>query len=423
MKPFPPSDYIPAQSTIAGIEVYMPRPAAAEKHEKVVNFKCPQCDGTTAFSTDDGGITCGYCGHHEAPQKEVVGKQAEEFEFKTAIIKRATHGWGIERNELQCQTCAALTVVPTDSLTHTCPFCGSNQVIQHKAPQDVLRPRFLVPFQVEKEKCASIAREWLGSSWMTPSSLKKLASIDEFVPVYIPYWTFDANTTGHWQAEVGHTETRRVRTSDGWKTETVTVWRWESGTARLNHDDLLVSGTSRLSELLLSQVQNYNTQELVNYEASYLVGLQAQAYDVELEPAWEKGRHEMREKTRQACRSQASTSKIRNFSMKLDFSDESWRYILLPLYIAVYNYENKRFQVMVNGQTGKIAGQRPVDWIKVWLAVAACMAPGLILGFIALITLALGVGAFIGMVAFILLAVGLIVSVQMVMKAQKLDDI
>ena len=178
-----------------------------------------------------------------------------------------------------------------------------------------------------------------------------------------------------------------------------------------------------MSALLLEQIKSYNLHQLAPYEPTYLAGHQAQAYDIPLEAAWETARHDMRERTRVACRAQASTSRIRNFSMNLDFSDESWRYILLPVYLANYTYEQKNYQVIINGQTGAIAGQRPVDWLKVWLAVAGMLAPGLILGIIGLITLIFGgLGLFIGIIGFILLIIGLIVSMKLVTTAQGMDD-
>ncbi len=131
----------------------------------------------------------------------------------------------------------------------------------------------------------------------------------------------------------------------------------------------------------------------------------------------------MRAETRSACRSQASSSQIRNFSMSLDFADESWRYVLMPVYLAVYNYEGETYQVMVNGQTGDIAGQRPVDWTKVWLVVAALLAPGVLLGILGLFTAILGVGIIALIVAFILLVIGGIISVIIVGKAKEMDDV
>jgi len=114
---------------------------------------------------------------------------------------------------------------------------------------------------------------------------------------------------------------------------------------------------------------------LVNYDPDYLAGSIAQAYDIELEHAWRLGRKSFREITRRACRNQASSSKIRNFSMELEFHDESWRYILLPVLMASYQFDNQTQRIVINGQTGKIFGQRPVDWRKVRNASLASGVP------------------------------------------------
>jgi predicted RNA-binding Zn-ribbon protein involved in translation (DUF1610 family) len=421
---FPPPNFIPAESAVEGIEIYMPAPEKEEDHREIVDFKCPQCGAVTAYSAADGGLTCTHCGYYEPPQKAVVGKGAEEFEFTVETMERAAHGWGEARKELQCQGCGAYTSVPTDALTHTCPFCGSNKVIQREAPQDILRPRFLIPFKIEADKCQNLSREWLGSSWMTPGALKRLARVADFTGIYLPFWTFDSITDADWKAEVGHTKTERYFSNGEWKTRTKTVWKWENGHVHLFHDDLLVEGTTRVSAVLLDRIKGYNLNQLAPYEPKYLAGLQAQSYDIPLESAWETVRHEMRERTRRACRAQASTSKIRNFSMNLDFSEESWRYILLPVYLAIYHYQDQSYQVMVNGQTGKVSGQRPVDWFKVWLAITGLLAPGLTIGIIGIITLIFaGLGLIIGVIGFMLLVIGLVIAFNIFRKAQAMDDV
>ncbi len=110
--------------------------------------------------------------------------------------------------------------------------------------------------------------------------------------------------------------------------------------------------------------------------------------------------------------------------MDLDFSAESWRYILLPVYVAAYSYLDKTYQVMVNGQTGTIAGQRPVDWTRVGLVAAIIAAPGLLLCLLGLLTLVFGgVGAAIGAFGLFLLVIGIVIDVVIISKAMSLDDI
>jgi hypothetical protein len=421
---FPPPGYIPAPSRLAGIEIFMPAPPDSAPQLEIVDFKCPQCGAATAFSAADGGLTCSHCGYYEAPEKAVVGKRAAQFEFTVETMERATQGWGAERKELACQDCGATTTIPADSLTHTCTFCGSNQVIQRQAAQDILRPRFLIPFKLEPDACQKITGEWLGSSWMTPAALQKLAALAKFNGVFLPFWTFGATTRADWKAQVGHTRTERYYENGEWRTRTVTDWVWESGQATLKIEDLLQPGTARLSARLLKEVKSYNLSELAPYEPKYLAGLQAQAYDIPLEKAWEAGRQEMRERSRQECLSQASSSQVRSFSMNLDFADESWRYVLLPVYLATYTYESKPYQVMVNGETGKITGQRPADWNKIWLVIALLLAPGLLLSLLGLLTIPFaGAGLAIGGFGFVLLVIGLVIGLILYGKANALDDL
>jgi len=421
---FPPPGYIKSKSSIDGIEMYKPIPVEESDYKPVIDFLCPQCGATTGFNVADGGLTCTHCGYYEALSNRTVGKKATKFEFTLETMERDSQGWGEIRNELECQQCGACVTISIESLTHTCAFCGSNKVIQRRAPQDQLRPRFLVPFGFQVEECRNISHDWLGSSWLTPSNLRNIAKRTAFSGFYVPFWTFSAVTNASWKAEVGHEKRKRYYQDGEWKERVEIEWRWEKGNIQLIHEDLLVNGSSRFSHLLIEKINEFNLIDLVEYDPKYLAGLQAQAYDTNLESAWTDGRDIMRELTREACLQQASTSMVRNFSMKLEFSDEAWRYILLPYYFASYKYDNNSYQVMINGQTKAIAGQRPVDWTKVWLAIVAILSPGMFLGVIGIITLIFGgIGILIGGAGFFLLIVGLIISFFILRDAQAMDDI
>jgi hypothetical protein len=253
-----------------------------------------------------------------------------------------------------------------------------------------------------------------------------LAHGTDFTPIYIPAWTFDAKTSADWKAEVAHTKTRTTGFGKNRRTETYTEWRWESGQVNKAYDDLMVNGASNLSETLLSHVKKFDLRELVVYSPEFLAGVQAQAYDVSLDDAYQRGRHAMREHTKEACKSQATSRRMHNFSMNLNFSEESWRYILLPLYIAVYHYNNKPYQILVNAQTGAVTGQRPVAWQKVSLILGATLLPAVFLALFGSLMLAYS-SAEAGNVAFILAAVvgfiALIFAGVTISRAVKMDDI
>lgn len=420
MKPFPPPNYVQVKSLLPGFEVYVP--AQEKTKEEIQEFKCPNCGAVTSYSINQAGLACEHCGYQEKVLADVVGTQAEQFEFSLDNLAKATHGWGEERKELKCLSCGAEIAIPAESMAATCAFCGSNKVVQASASQDQLRPKYLIPFKIDTQKCKQIAREWLSKSWMVPKELKNYASMDGFTAIYLPYWTFHAITKASWQAEVGHQVSERYydSSSKSWKTRTKTVWRWESGNAGLDIADLLVAGTERVSARHLGNVDHFDLSDIVTYAAVYLAGMQAKGYDRPLEPAWEIARDVMREKTKTACISQASTSQVRNFSMKLNFSDESWRYLLLPVYLAAYQFNGKTYHAIVNGQTGEISGQRPVNWQKIWLVIAMILVPGALTGLVGLlISTSSENGFLIGILGFAMLVIGVIVAIVILVNANK----
>jgi predicted RNA-binding Zn-ribbon protein involved in translation (DUF1610 family) len=422
---FPPVGYIQVASSIDGIEIYKLAPPSDENRSEIVSFNCPQCGATTAYSAKDGGLKCVHCGYYESPHEMKVGIRAESREFTVETMKQVSKGWGVPRKELECQNCGSVTTLPVQMLAHTCAFCGSNKVIQRDAYQDLLRPKYLIPFKIDIQQCPGITNRWLGSSWMTPPQLGKIGDIQSFVSIFLPFWTFDSKTEAMWKAEVGQIKTEGYYDPDSkkHKTRTVTEWRWESGHASLNFENLLVVGTNLLSKVLIDQMKVYQLAELVAYEPKYLAGFQARANDVPLNIAWEQARSEMREQTRSVCLGQASTSQVRNFSMTLDFRDEGWSYLLLPAYIAAYSYQGKIYQLLINGQTGVIAGQRPVDWVKVWAVIIALVTPGILFGLLGLLTVAFGgVGLVIGGIGFFLLVIGIVIAISIGVQAQRMDD-
>lgn len=423
MYEFPPTGFISETSKVEGILVFKPAPINEPGEKAEVEFKCPQCGATTVYNVAEQSLICQHCGYIDPAVNREIGKNAGEQEFTLNVLDEANQGWGEERKEMGCGQCGGVVSVPVENLSHTCPFCGSNKVIQRLDQQNSLRPRFLIPFGIVPEACQRITREWLSSSWMTPAGLSQIASLKRFVALYLPFWTFDALNTANWRAEVGHTKTERYYQDGEWKERTVLVWRWENGEVRIRVDDLLIPGSTHVSHALLRKISTYNLHALVPYEARYLAGLQAQAFTLNLEKAWELARQEMREKIKQACMEQASTQQIRNFRMDLDFADESWRYILLPVYISAFSYQGMTFQVMVNGQSGVIAGQRPVDWTKFWLVMAAILSPGILLGLLGLITIPLaGIGSILAVGGFILFIIGLVIVFVFFNQAQAMDD-
>jgi len=401
--------YKQVTSALPGITVFAP--IFAEEEAKPVTFHCPNCGGRLNYDLKSSGIACEYCGYLSPVAPTLVGTRASDFEFTVETLKAAETGWGEVRNLLHCDDCGAELSYPKGAVAASCPYCGSNKVNVTLSERQELRPQSLVPFAIQPDGLQSIAADWFTQGWLHPGQLSKSAILRKFVPFYLPYWTFSTDIEAQWRAEVAHTVTESYwdAASKSHKTRTRTVWRWENGTVSEQIQNLLVCGVNpqRLNWNLLKEIEPYNIGQLVKFQPELLAGMNAQAYDLPLVEAWDKGKNEIREIAKTKA---VGSNTVRNLSIEMTYGEEKWRYVFLPVYIAVYRFSEKNYQVMVNGQSGKVSGQKPVDWNKVWLAIAASLLPGFALLALGLLTMAVGIGFPMFFGGVVLLIVGIVLA-------------
>lgn len=424
-----PSGYVRVESKLEGITVYAPAPRV-EQISNAQTFKCPNCGATTAFDPRAGSVTCSNCGSVYRLRGEQVGRRANEFEFTRELLDQdaasgTLRGWGLTRRDLQCENCGATTSVAPTELSTTCPFCGSNRVAARTAVPDAFRPRFLIPFKIERAQCEALARSWLQRGWLYPRDLIGAARGAQFTGIYLAFWTFHALVNAQWQAQVGYEREERYFDVNAakFKTRTVIDWRTETGKLAVPFDNQLTAATTHIPPRLLERLEPYELDALVTYEPGYLAGWRAQSYEITLNDAWDAARVRMREQTRQAAFAAIDSRHVRNFSMNAAFDDEAWRLVLLPTFITAYRFQDKTYQLMINGQTGKVAGDKPVAWTRVWLLVAAAISPGLVIAALALALASAGYNAggyfFAGALAFI---VGALCAVWVIGQAMKAGE-
>lgn len=420
-------DFQEVKSFVDGISVFAPKPKPKEERQGQ-SYTCPQCGGHLSYDLVISGLACSHCGFQVAIQSRKIGPTAEKQEFTIDTMKIADQGWGKLRNMLHCQQCNAELSYPQGTVATSCPYCGSNSVNVSQSEQALFQPQALIPFTIKPANLKPFTDQWIHDGWMHPSALKNSVRINNFVPFYIPFWAFSTQIALNWEAEVAHTVTERYydSSSKSWKTRTRTEWRWENGNVQKTYTNYLVSGVNakRLNPVILENLNPFSMDNLVSFDPDYLVGINANAYDVDLNNAWATAKSNIRDEAKDLAVADASNPTVRNLSIDMNYSNERWRYLFLPVFIAVYQFEGKSYQVMVNGQTGKVFGQKPIDWTKVWLAIAGALLPG-ILGF--LIGLAMigvmGSGALIMLIGVVMLFIGGAFSINTYKKARDLENL
>ena len=256
-----------------------------------------------------------------------------------------------------------------------CEFCGSAQLVPYEETKAAFRPESVLPFKLSESAARDAIRAWYGKLWLAPSALKRRAMTDTVRGVYLPYWTFDARVDAEWTAEAGHYYYTTESYSEGGQTRTREVQhvRWEPAAGRVQHffDDDLVCASVGVHPELLRGIEPFPTQELRAYEAGYVAGWVVERYQIDLVAAAQRARDAMDAKVQAMCAQQIPGDTFRNLVVRSDYSGQTFKHILAPVWLLTYTYGARGFQCALNGVTGVVRGEYPKSPWKIALLVLA----------------------------------------------------
>jgi len=332
-------------------------------------FPCPACGAEAVWNPSKNRLVCPYCGTESEAELKSDGTLVEENDLTAALraIPDDQRGWEAAKKSVRCQSCNAISVFDTTRVAQRCDFCGSPSMIAVDDITAPIRPAGLLPFTVADTAVREQIRQWYGNHWFAPNDLKNKALTDTLHGIYLPYWTFDAQAAADWTAESG--TYYYVRNSKGESERRV---RWSPASGSLEHffDDFLISASRGVHENLLHKIEPFpTTDKIIPYDPGYISGWVVEQYQIDLLGAAQASRQRMNDELRNMCARQVPGDTHRNLRVQADYSAQTFKHILLPVWLLTYNYGAKSYQVTVNGSTGKIAGEYPISWIKVMLVV------------------------------------------------------
>lgn len=347
-------------------------------------FSCPACGAEAQWNPAKKAIVCPFCGTVSPAQAELTATGETvvvEHDLVAALrgIPDEQRGWQAKKISVRCQSCQAISVFDPEHVSQRCDFCGSTALVPYEEIKEAFSPESLLPMKLSENQVRDSIHRWYGSRWFAPNKLKHGALTDIVRGLYIPYWTFDAQVHADWTAESGYyyyvTETY---TDANGRTQTREVQkiRWEPSAGSLDHffKDELVPASKGVHEERLRAIEPFPTKELVAYNAGYLSGWVVERYQIDLIAAAKEAREEMDREMERLCSAQVPGDTQRDLEVESDYSGQTFKHILVPLWLLTYNYGARNFQVVINGYTGSISGAYPKSWVKITLAVLAALA-------------------------------------------------
>lgn len=351
------------------------------------HFPCDACGADMRFDARAGQMLCDHCGN-TAPLTETAEPlhPLAELDFRRAVADALPQSDMEETRVSKCPNCAA--EVQFDPAVHAteCPFCAT-PVVADTGTHRHIKPRGILPFAVDEATARQAMTQWLGRLWFAPSGLQDYARKGRRMQgIYVPYWTYDADTKTAYQGERGtiYYETHTV-VRDGKRTQVSvpkTRWRPASGRVARFFDDVLVLASRSLPKKYTDALQPWDLAALEPYTPAYLAGFRAEGYAVTLEEGFAEARAIMDAAILRDVRFDIGGDRQRVHRVSTDVSGVTFKHILLPVWLAAYKFRGETYRFVVNGRTGKVQGERPFSAFKITLAVIAGAILAALVGYI-----------------------------------------
>lgn len=351
-------------------------------------FPCANCGADLRFdpSGSDGAdrLICDHCGNTE--EINPARTPLRELDFERALQATLPAQEMEVTRVSQCPNCGAQVELGDTDHAAECPFCAT-PVVTDTGEHRQIKPRGVLPFALDERTARGAMTEWLGALWFAPNGLKEYARKGRAMSgIYVPYWTFDADTRSRYTGERGtvYYETITVMRDGKRSRQKVARVRWQPVRGRVARffDDVLVLASKSLPKKYTDALEPWDLSALEPYAPEYLAGFRAEGYAVELEEGYQEARAHMARVIERDVRFDIGGDRQRVHSVSTDVSDVTFKHILLPVWLAAYKYRGRSYRFVVNGRTGRVQGERPYSAWKIFFALLLAVLVAGVVGYL-----------------------------------------
>lgn len=326
----------------------LPLQSTAQTKASADRFTCPTCGGRMVFAPDGQSIVCEFCANHQSLKN---GKTAVEQDFILTMATAKGHQKAVAMQVLHCHGCGAEYVLGPQTLSLTCAFCGSNLVVKVTETKQLVPPGAVLPFALDEAAAARRFADWLKTERIRPDRPP-----DKPRGLYFPVWTFDIFGEAPWKAIVSKGRDQH---------ETI------EGVGVVSYNDLPVPAVHSLPPLLKKALLTFDFSKPVPYDPRFLASFPAELYDVAMADASLDARAEAARRAPRDIREQINLdpfASIQNMSVSsARLSVNSFRLVLIPVWLAEYHAEEKDHLILINGQSGELFSGKGGAGLLRWL--------------------------------------------------------
>lgn len=352
----------------------------AMKHvtEDSRTYPCTACGGELKFDIASQMLKCPHCGNtHDLVENtgQVSEKDLREAVRLMQSGKRAhqENFVGTEK-EITCQNCGGSTTFSGSLTAEKCPYCATpiQRDDVHDAPER-LPVDGVLPFSIDDKQAKELIEKWISKRWFAPTEFKTYGRTGAFSSVYTAYFTYDADTRTHYTGRRGDNYTVTVGHGDDQRTETRTRWTPARGQVNNSFDDITVFANDGFERNRIAKLEPWPTESAKPYSAEYAAGHLRRTYDHDVEECLPEATTQMEAAISQTVRRDIGGDQQDVRSMDISWLKMTYKHLLLPIWLLTVIYEQKPFQVYINGVTGEVHGARPFSKVKIITAVVIAL--------------------------------------------------
>ena len=345
----------------------------------VVSLKCPYCDGELIYDPASGQYKCEYClskftqdelekiaaeqGVAEQTTEQSSAKTEGTFRKETASGKttddNAQRGEAVVYN---CPSCGAEIVTDATTAATFCYYCHNPVILSGRLDGNYL-PDKIIPFEISKEQAIKKFLAFVEKKKFIPKAFFSKKQIEKISGVYFPYWNYSADVTSDLQANAK--KVRSWTTGDMRYTETKFYYVERQG--RVSLSNMPENALKKANAKLALGVMPYHFEKMQDFHMGYLSGFMAEKRDIEKDGMKQQVQANAKKYAEIMMRDTIDGySSVAVESSRIKFHKEEWQYCLLPVWTITYKgKDDKIYYYSMNGQTGEVCGELPVDRAKV----------------------------------------------------------
>ena len=261
-----------------------------------------------------------------------------------------------------CNTCGGQIVGDESTGATECPFCG-NPVVMTGAFAGDLKPDLVIPFKLDKKAAMAALKKHYGGKKLLPKVFKDENRIKEVKGIYVPFWLFSADADGF--ARYKATRVRSWSDSNYYYTETSHFNVVRAGS--MGFDNVPVDGSTKMDDALMEAIEPFDLSQAVDFQTAYLAGYLADRYDVDSQASITRANDRIKRSTEQSLASTVhGYSSVTPVNTNIKLENGSAKYALYPVWILNTLWNGQNYVFAMNGQTGKMVGDLPMDKGLFW---------------------------------------------------------